>query len=119
MLAFFCTMIHRRVFETIGLLDESYGVGFGDDDDYCRRAEKAGFQICLQQNLLVVHHHRSTFKTLHSAEEIQRLQDEAMARFRTTGPPPERQRRRNGRLLKLEGPGAHLRDTGSSSPDEQ
>jgi len=43
---FFCVMIDRKVFDTIGLLDESYGIGSGEDIDFCIRAEKSGFQVC-------------------------------------------------------------------------
>jgi GT2 family glycosyltransferase len=82
MLAFFCVMIRRSVFEKIGVLDESYGVGFGDDDEYCRRAERAGIRLALVQDLVIPHHHRSTFKTLYSGDEIQRMQDQAMAKFK-------------------------------------
>jgi FkbM family methyltransferase len=42
---FFCVMIHRRVFDTIGLLNEDYGVGSGEDIEFSIEAEKAGFEI--------------------------------------------------------------------------
>lgn len=86
MLAFFCTMLSRRCLETVGLLDTGYGVGFGDDDEYCRRAEMLGFKLVLRQDLVIKHHHRSTFKLLYSPDEIASLQSAAMARFRRTAP---------------------------------
>lgn len=70
MLAFFCVMIRRDVIDTIGVLGEEYGVGFGDDDDYCLRAQQAGFQLALRTDLVIPHHHRSTFSELYSPEEI-------------------------------------------------
>ncbi len=42
---FFCVMIDRHVFDTVGLLDESYGIGGSEDIDFCIRAEKAGYRI--------------------------------------------------------------------------
>lgn len=42
---FFCSMIHRKVIDKIGLLDEDFGVGGNEDIDYCKRAELAGFTI--------------------------------------------------------------------------
>ena len=42
---FFCAMISRKVINTIGVLDERYGMGYMDDQDYCLRAIKAGFTI--------------------------------------------------------------------------
>jgi len=42
---FFCAMIQKRVFDKIGLLDESYGVGGCEDIDFCYQAELNGFNI--------------------------------------------------------------------------
>ena len=43
---FFCVMIHRKVFDAIGLLNEEYGVGAGEDTEFCIEAENAGFEVC-------------------------------------------------------------------------
>lgn len=40
---FFCTMISRAVFDKIGLLNEEYGVGTGEDAEFCIEATRAGF----------------------------------------------------------------------------
>ena len=74
MVAFFCAMIRRGVVEEVGYLDECFGVGFGDDDDYCHRIKKQGYKLALVQDLLIPHHHRSTFNILYSKEEIQQMQ---------------------------------------------
>ena len=42
---FFCVMVHRKVFDRIGLLNEEYGVGGGEDTEFCIEAEKAGFEV--------------------------------------------------------------------------
>lgn len=42
---FFCAMIHRRVFDRIGLLNEEYGVGTGEDVEFCIEATRAGFRV--------------------------------------------------------------------------
>lgn len=44
-LIFFCAMFSRSVVEKVGLLDESFSPGFGEDCDYCWRAEDAGFKL--------------------------------------------------------------------------
>lgn len=44
---FFCVMIHRKVFNKIGLLNEEYGVGGGEDTEFCIEAERAGFEVSL------------------------------------------------------------------------
>jgi len=82
MLAFFCTMIKRSVIDTIGLLDEQYGVGFGDDDDYCHRARGAGFHLALVQDLIIPHHHRSTFKQIYNDDTIIDMQTKAINKFK-------------------------------------
>lgn len=43
---FFLVMIHKKVFDTIGLLNIEYGVGSGEDTEFCIEAERAGFQVC-------------------------------------------------------------------------
>jgi SAM-dependent methyltransferase len=42
---FFCVMIDRKVFDTIGLLNEDYGTGGCEDIEFCYEAEQAGFKI--------------------------------------------------------------------------
>jgi len=42
---FFCVMVHRKVFDRIGLLNEEYGVGGGEDTEFCIEAENAGFEV--------------------------------------------------------------------------
>lgn len=42
---FFCVMIHKKVFDKIGLLNEEYGVGTGEDTEFSIEAMRAGFKI--------------------------------------------------------------------------
>jgi GT2 family glycosyltransferase len=42
-LVFFCVMIKREVFDKIGMLDEVFSPGYGEDTDFCIRAGKAGY----------------------------------------------------------------------------
>lgn len=44
-LAFWCVMISRDVVEQIGLLDEIFSPGMGEDGDYCIRTRLAGFKL--------------------------------------------------------------------------
>jgi GT2 family glycosyltransferase len=81
MLAFFCVMIRRDVIQRVGYLDQQFGVGFGDDDDYCHRAHRVGFRLAFVSSLLIRHHHRSTFRTLYTARQIQLMQRTARRRF--------------------------------------
>lgn len=80
MLAFFCTVIPRTVITEVGLLDESYGLGFGDDDDYAMRVKDAGLRMFVRTDVTVAHHHRTTFKS--QVPGWQRMQRENMARYK-------------------------------------
>jgi len=42
---FFCVMINRKVFDEVGLLNESYDTGGCEDIEFCYKAEKLGFKI--------------------------------------------------------------------------
>ena len=42
---FFCVMIKREVFDKIGSLNEEYGIGMGEDIEFCIEAEKAGYDV--------------------------------------------------------------------------
>jgi len=54
----------RRVYETIGGFDESFGRGTFEDTDYRRRAIQAGFRIAKNHNGLVEHIARATFRVV-------------------------------------------------------
>lgn len=42
---FYCVMIHKRVFDKIGLLNEAYGTGSGEDIEFSIETEIAGFEV--------------------------------------------------------------------------
>jgi FkbM family methyltransferase len=44
---FFCVAIKREVFDKIGLLDEAYSPGYGEDIDFTLRAKQAGFDYII------------------------------------------------------------------------
>ncbi len=59
--AFFCVMMPRRVYETVGELDEAFGIGMFEDDDYCRRVEQAGWTIACADDVFIHHHLSASF----------------------------------------------------------
>jgi len=63
-LAFFCVAIRRGVLEEIGLLDEVYGLGYYEDDDYCRRAAQANYKLVVADDVFVHHAHSVSFDKL-------------------------------------------------------
>lgn len=84
MVAFFCAMIRRSFLDRFGFQHEAFDdfEGFGGDDYLCAVAERYDFRIALQRDLVIKHHRRTTFKALHSEEQIKEMQDGALARFR-------------------------------------
>jgi GT2 family glycosyltransferase/glycosyltransferase involved in cell wall biosynthesis len=63
-LAFFCVMFPRKVYEHVGPLDEAFGLGFFEDDDYCRRIEQVGWRIMCAEDVFVHHHLSASFGKL-------------------------------------------------------
>lgn len=66
--AFFCVMMPRSTYERVGSLDEAFGRGFFEDDDYCRRVEQAGLRVVCAEDVFIHHHLSASFKKLRSAD---------------------------------------------------
>src|SRR5690606_10395394 len=66
--AFFCVMMRRQLVDQVGGLDESYGMGFFEDDDYCRRVEQLGFEIRVAEDVFIHHHLSASFEKLPTKE---------------------------------------------------
>jgi GT2 family glycosyltransferase len=73
MLAFFCTAFKTDVFRKVGYLDEAFGVGYGGDDDLCKRMRDANMDLAVSLGTYVFHNHQSTFKKLYSDLEIEKM----------------------------------------------
>lgn len=68
-LAFFCVAMSRKTVDRVGLLDDAYGLGFFEDDDYCRRVRKAGLEIVVADDVFVHHHLSASFNAIGSEEK--------------------------------------------------
>jgi len=60
-LAFFCVAIPRAVINEVGLLDEGFGLGFFEDDDYCRRVQASGRQVAIADDVFIHHELSASF----------------------------------------------------------
>ncbi len=58
----FCLMIKRSAWEAAGPLDESYGIGNYEDDDWCMSARLAGFRLLLCRDTFIHHEGSVSFK---------------------------------------------------------
>ena len=57
----FCLLIRRELIEAVGLLDERFGIGCFEDDDYCLRAIKAGWRPVIAVDAFIHHFGSRTF----------------------------------------------------------
>lgn len=86
MVIFACAMIKREVIEKVGYLSEEYGIGLGDDDDYCYRTRRAGYSVKVALDAYVYHAHRTTFKEMFTKEEIKTMEFIARDKFKAKYP---------------------------------
>lgn len=79
-IVFFCALIRSELISKIGLLDESFGLGNFEDDDYCIRSIKAGYKNVIDRGVFVHHYGSQTFKTQNL--DYVKIMKTAEARFR-------------------------------------
>ena len=64
MMPFQCVALRRRVFEEIGPLDERFGIGMFEDDDYAMRLRQAGYRIWGVEDAYIHHYGSASFSRL-------------------------------------------------------
>ncbi len=77
----FCLLIRREAFETVGLFDESFGIGNYEDDDYGCRVMDAGYRLCIAEEAFVFHFGSRTFHGMGMTDEEWRALMESNRRF--------------------------------------
>ncbi|NOZ78761.1 MAG: glycosyltransferase [Acidobacteria bacterium] len=78
--AMYCVAIRRDVYEEVGPLDDHFGIGMFEDDDYSLRVRKAGYRVACADDAYVHHVGQATFAKL-APEEYQQLWDRNQAYF--------------------------------------
>jgi GT2 family glycosyltransferase len=68
MLAMFCVAMRRDAWERVGALDERFGIGMFEDDDYSRRVKAAGYRIACARDSFVHHQMGASFGRLRPPE---------------------------------------------------
>jgi GT2 family glycosyltransferase len=88
----FCMLITREVKDTVGLMGEHFGMGYFEDTEYCRLAQRAGYRCACAKGAFVHHKENRSFK---DTWDNTRQQDAHFARnaelFYATWGKPERQ----------------------------
>jgi len=64
----FCALIPRAVWEKIGGLDERFGLGMFEDDDFCHRVAQVGFRIAAAEDCFIHHFGQGSFRKLLTKE---------------------------------------------------
>ncbi|MFN8419887.1 MAG: glycosyltransferase [Anaerolineae bacterium] len=62
-MAFFCVMCSRALWELLGGLDEGFGLGNFEDEDFCTRTKMLGLKLAVIPSSFVYHHGSKTFTT--------------------------------------------------------
>ncbi|MHB8448430.1 MAG: glycosyltransferase family 2 protein [Rudaea sp.] len=58
----FCMYVKRGLFDAVGVLDaEAFAAGYGEENDLCQRAERAGFTHVIAGDVLVQHERSASF----------------------------------------------------------
>ncbi len=59
----FCMGVNKNVVDEIGMFDPIFGKGYGEENDFCQRAIKAGYRNLHVTNLFVYHKHGGSFNS--------------------------------------------------------
>ena len=80
MLALFCLGMRKEVVDKIGYLDERFGLGMFEDDDYSHRVRKGGYTVLCAQDVFIHHWGRQSFSKLEKGA-YDRLFDENKKKY--------------------------------------
>ena len=80
-LTMFCLAMRRGAWEAVGPLDESFGVGTLEDDDYSQRARQAGLRLLCAEDVLVHHFGEGSFGKLFGDGSYSRLLERNRQQF--------------------------------------
>jgi hypothetical protein len=80
---FFAVKIPYEVYSIVGHLDESFGIGGGEDKDYCIRCYQQGFELRFALNSYILHFQgKSTWRGAETPEETAARDAFYMERFK-------------------------------------
>ncbi|MEW6207219.1 MAG: glycosyltransferase, partial [Acidobacteriota bacterium] len=81
MLAMFCVAFRRQVYEEVGPLDEQFGVGMFEDDDYSLRVKARGYRVVCAADVFVHHFGQASFNKLIDSGQYDLIFEENRRRF--------------------------------------
>ena len=78
--AMYCVALRRDTLERVGMLDERFGIGMFEDDDYSHRVREAGLRVICAEDAFVHHFGQASFGKL-PGDEYQSLFEENRRRY--------------------------------------
>ena len=81
MLAMFCVALRREVQAEVGPLDEQFGIGMFEDDDYSLRVRERGYRVICAADAFVHHFGQAAFGKLIQSGDYDRIFDENRRRY--------------------------------------
>lgn len=90
MLAMYCVAARRAVIDAVGPLDERFGIGMFEDDDYAHRVRRAGFRLACAEEVFVHHAGQASFDKLSRKDALweenrTKFEDKWNTRWRAPG----------------------------------
>lgn len=80
MLAMFCVALRRTLIDEVGYLDEQFGIGLFEDDDFSLRVKGAGYKLICAEDVFIHHFLNASFKLL-SKQKYQEIFWENLRKF--------------------------------------
>jgi len=78
----FCLMVKRQLIEQIGYFDEeTYGEGYGEENDYCLRALEAGWLIAVADDAYVYHAQSRSYSHERRMELVKRADKALVTKY--------------------------------------
>ncbi|HVN48273.1 MAG TPA: glycosyltransferase, partial [Bacteroidota bacterium] len=65
----FCMLIKRNVLNEVGNFDTAFGLGYGEENDFCERAKLAGYEIVCCDDAYVHHYGTASFSFVKEIDE--------------------------------------------------
>jgi GT2 family glycosyltransferase/glycosyltransferase involved in cell wall biosynthesis len=80
-LAMYCLAMKKKIIEEVGSLDERFGIGMFEDDDYAHRVRLKGHRVICAEDVFIHHFGEASFSKLKISGEYTKLFEENKRRF--------------------------------------
>ncbi|MHC4104395.1 MAG: glycosyltransferase, partial [Planctomycetota bacterium] len=77
----FCMYMTRQALNQVGYFDERYGVGYGEENDWCQQAIQSGFKHVITTETYVFHNDTSSFTSPEKQQLLKQNHAQLLNRF--------------------------------------